>query len=761
MRSLLATSAIAAFVPCVAFAQSSAPAVGAPSNVAAVQEVVVTARKVNENVQDVPVAVTALSGNDLKKASVKSIGDIQTVVPGLQLQQAVDDPQTLLFMLRGREQNDVALPIDPSIGFYVDGHYVPRTFGVTGDLLDINRVEVLRGPQGTLYGKNSTGGTVSVYTNDPVDHFFGSADVTVGNYGAYDFVGILNTPINDYLAGRFVIERGVSDGYGHDAVGDKLMSQDSQACRGKLRAKWSDNWSAVLSGDYQVYRSGGPIINLTGLSPASGAPQGGLLTLETEAETGMSEAQSLAYLNSLIAKGKANFYDDTETGSSPSVVKRGDLGLTIKGSLADNLDFVSITGFQHLDRSSNSSSPVPIQILAVTPRVRDNYFSHEFQILGKNGPIKWVAGLYVDYEHGNDFNLTTVAPVFLGAPTSAISSNTLTNSTVAPFGQVTWEFLAEWRLTAGVRYSSDTRQMDATDTSLGGAPPTCLIPAPGVESTALQGAATQCPRTFKNTYGEPSWLVSIDHNLSKGVLLYAKVATGYRSGGENEGGAVEIESFTPFKPETNLEYEVGAKTEFFKRRVRLNVAAYRDSYSNLQVTTGQLAADGSFVTLVSNAATAITQGVEVENDIVLARGLKLHSSAAYTDAHYIHFIDPQLGDRSHEKFAVPKWTAGTSLQYDRPLSFGSALVEVDYDFRSSVDLAPTWSNPSDVTQGSVALVNARLNVHVDALKLDIALFGKNLSDVKYYANANAFGLGMSIGYAAPPRTYGVELIKTF
>jgi iron complex outermembrane receptor protein len=164
---------------------------------------------------------------------------------------------------------------------------------------------------------------------------------------------------------------------------------------------------------------------------------------------------------------------------------------------------------------------------------------------------------------------------------------------------------------------------------------------------------SQCPRDFSTTFTKPTWLVSLDHQLTDNVLLYAKVATGYRSGGQNAGGAVEAETFATVQPESNLEYEVGFKAELFDHRVRINVDAYHDKYTNLQVSTGQLLADGTVGTIITNAATAEIEGMEAETDLIVLPGLTVHAGTAFTDAHYIRFVD-FTGDRTHQPFSVQR-----------------------------------------------------------------------------------------------------------
>jgi iron complex outermembrane receptor protein len=344
------------------------------------------------------------------------------------------------------------------------------------------------------------------------------------------------------------------------------------------------------------------------------------------------------------------------------------------------------------------------------------------------------------------------------------------NSSLAGYAQATWEFIPTWHLTAGARYTRDWRRID--ETALLGTPPTalpavqCLVPAPGV--TLTPPGAAQCPSPFIASFAKPTWLASIDHQLTPGVLLYAKAATGYRSGGLNaETGFSDVASFGPFKPETNLEYEVGIKSELFDHKLRVNLAAYHDRYSNLQVITSFLSPSAFFVAVETNAATATIEGAEVEATVIIASGLRLQASAAYTDAHYDSFpdINQTTGlpiDRSHEPFSVPRWTGNLGGNYTRPTAIGDLSIEFDYSWKSAVNLVPTATLVQQVTQGSYGLLDARANWHFDALELDVALFGKNLTNKTFFDQGSnlEFG-GFDTVFEGPPRIYGMEVIKKF
>lgn len=724
------------------------------------QEVVVTARRYSENIQTVPIAITAITGDQLKNQSVNTVKDLQ--VPSLYIQQGFDDPQTLQLTLRGRKQNDATLAVDPSVGVYTDGFYNPRSVGMAGALLDISRVEVLRGPQGTLYGRNTTGGAISIYTNDPTHSLSGSADLTVGNYGAWNVAGILNLPITDRIDARFVAMRSKHDGYGHDGAGRELLNDDSQYYRAKVRIALSDTWTALLSGHYESTTTDGNILKLTGLAPAdpaSGLPEGGFATLEAEAELGLTEAQALNLLHTVIANSSSHFYDTPSIANTFSRVRRYDAGLKIEGQLTDGLQFRSFTGYQHLATQGEiGNNGVPFNILTGDTGHQDEYLSQEFQLLGgENSRFRWLVGAYGSVERGHDTVLFTVVPAL--GPIILSNDDRIKNTNLGAFAQATWEFAPDWHLTGGARYSKDKRRGDLTTLDNG-----CAVPAPGAESSL---DAAQCPRRFEESFQKPVWLASLDYRLNTDTLLYAKVATGYRSGGIQEGGDTLAESFTPFRPETNAEFEAGFKTDLLNHRLRLNVAGYFDKYSDLQQTTNVVAAGGAVAQAVHNAASAHIWGVEVEADAILTNNFSVHLSGAYTHAKYTSFLDLDANgnpiDRSNQPFPVPKSTFGITPRYTFSNGLGHLSAQVDFRWQSKVVLDPAGARPDFVTQGPYGLLNARIAQHIDRWNVDVAVFGTNLTATHYYDQAVNLEdlLGVDDGYPGAPRLFGFEIIQKF
>jgi iron complex outermembrane receptor protein len=735
-----------------AFAQDE-PAIERPAG----DDIIVTARKVAENVQDVPISMTAIGGAALERQSVQSIADVQQQVPNLFLQESASEPQALNLSLRGQRQNDILLTVDPSVGIYVDNLYYPRTMGLRNALVDVARVEVLRGPQGTLYGRNTTGGAMSIYSNDPTDQMGASVEASYGNYNAWELIGIANVPLTQDVALRVVAQHREHDGYGENAAGQDLANENSTYLRAKLKAQLGDRITATVSGSYQRGSNNGPIVKLAGLAPT--AIPGGNAVAEIALELGLPlTAEGLTEASGILASYVGGDpYKSGVLGNTSSFFESWSVGLDLNFEITDDISFRSITGYQHLKRANYSDADgTPFDIISaerLTPQ--DGYFSQEWQVLGKTGILQWVAGVYMGLESGREYSPSVALPM-LSAANPSVTDGRVRNNTYAGFGQVTAELATGLRLTAGARYSVDDRQLIVANTTAG----LCAVPKGGYASTIAGGPNSQCPRKFSTTFSDPSWLVSLDYKAAPGILTYAKIARGYRTGGWNLRGRNTIEGFSSFDPETVTEYEVGFKSDLFDRMLRLNFAAFYDDYKGIQ-RSASVATAGGPQTFVNNAASGRIQGFELESTLHLG-DFTLSGSTGLTDAKYKRFLTA-TGDRSHESFGIPKWTAGLSGRYVVPLESGDLAFQLDGSYRSKIELVPETPTVSQVTQKAYALVNGRISYEIKAWDAEVAIFGRNLTDKVYYEIAS--NLESSIGYnyliTGDPRTFGISFKKKF
>jgi iron complex outermembrane receptor protein len=740
----------------------------------ALEEIVVSARKVSENVQRIPVSITALNAAALKEHSVTTLNDVQYLAPNLLLKESAVEPQALTIAMRGQEQNDIPLTVDPSVGVYIDGLYYPRTLGLKGDLVDMDRVEVLRGPQGTLYGRNTTGGALSLYTANPnFDGDSGSLEASAGNYNAWNFIAIGNLDLSDTAALRIVVQRGGHSGYGENAADQQLESENSLMLRTKLLLKLGSNVEATLFANYQQNDAGGGLWKLADLAPASSCPSIGLpgcaFTLQSAiqkfgpgilapgnpnaaAEFGATIAQLQSYIGS-------NPYRTNTTDVSSSQYYGSTVGADVKVTLSDSLTLRSITGYEKLNRANNfDTDGTPFDGVNSDLMTKSHYLSQELQLIGTWTNFNWLNGLYFGDERGTEGGPDVILPFLLGPENPIQFAADVKNTTYAVFSQANWEFVPTWRLTAGVRYSWDDREIisDNTQGAIG-----CVVPAPGVVITPP--GASLCPQTFQNWFSAPSWLISLDHQFTDQIMGYAKVSHGYRSGGENFRGANTPESFSPFKPEYVTEYEAGAKTELFDRTLRLNADVFYDNYTDIQRSISIPTAAGVPTTVVGNAASAKIKGLELESEWHPLSRLTLSVGGGFTDAYYVSFIDPVLGNLTNLPFSVPKWTAIGSARYVQPVELGDLSVQADYHWQSAVNLTPQDLDPAAYTQPAYGLLNGRVSLHVNSINTDIAIYGKNLTNKEYFVAGESLeaSIGFGVLVTGQPRIFGIDVITHF
>ncbi|MDB5444764.1 MAG: hypothetical protein JWQ97_81, partial [Phenylobacterium sp.] len=627
-----------------------------------------------------------------------------------------------------------------------------------------------RGPQGTLYGRNTTGGAVSIYTNDPTDTLGGSVDVSAGNYSAYNAVGVVNVPLAPGLAARLVVQRGEHGGYVKDLAGHDLADQNAEYYRLKVRADLGENVRAVLSASYQHNRTGGTPFKLAGIAPNNGAIVSEVVAEQYLAGGGASSglgaalgdpariAQARATLNSYA--NLPDFYTTGGTAQNYSIFTGHNLGLNVEAKLPHQLTLRSISGYSDIDRNNqNEQDGTPFSVLTPHLRTQAKFVSEELQLLGGDPNFNWVAGVFASDEKGTDGSVTVTIPA-ISAANPNIQDASIENKSTAVFGQANWRFLPQWGLTAGYRYSNDDRTLISRNRNpVSG----CLVPAPGVVVVVPSNPSTsQCPRTFSNSFTGSSWLASVNYRPSEAVMIYVKAARGYRTGGENLRGSSTATSFASFAPETTTEYEVGAKTDLLDRRLRLNVAAYYDDYKNIQRSVIVPTPTGASATIVTNAAAGKIKGVEAEAEFHPIRQLTLTASYGLVDAKYDSFRD-LTGDRSQEGFGVPKTTWGVGGRYVAPTAAGDLSLDMDYRWQSKVALAPETASLSQVTQKAFGLLNGRIALQIEAWDAEVSIFGKNITAEEYYVSATSLerALGYNVVQIGDPRTYGVEFKKRF
>jgi iron complex outermembrane receptor protein len=766
-------------------APSAAPAAPATDEPAALDEIVVTARRVAENLQDVPLAVSALSGQALSSRAVSEIRNLNAAVPNLQIETSNSGGSAIVVSIRGQvPASSGLLYVDPAVGVYVDGLNVPRNSGLRSGLVDIERVEVLRGPQGTLYGRNTTGGAMSIITKDPKDEFGASLQASYGNYDAYNLLGVFNLPIAEGVGLRIVGQHGAHDAYGREVLtGRGLYDETSSYLRGKLKVERGP-LTMALTGDYFHYRSSGPIQHLAGLIP--GTPvAGGFATQIARTSLGLPNtaaglAQAEAVLRGYVRRGPGaapgiDFHDTFGTNSgrfgnfalplSSADSEGASFVLNIDYELAEGLVARSISGYRRTDRFDKYDiDGTPLSLLETNNTTPfDNFYSQELQLLGGQDRLTWVLGGYYSYERGVDFTPSISVQV---PPSAAfgLADGRTTNIGKAVFGQASYEVTDALKLTLGARYTEEIRKIRNRNRSSAGA---CLIPVAlindpdGPVLTRANGTVGPCGALLSAKFTNPSWLASVDYKINPDVMVYAKFATGFRGGGQ-QGRAntpTVIDTFRPFAPEKVTEYEAGLKSELFSRLLQFNLAAFYDDYTDVQRTVTSINEFGQSFSAFSNAADARIWGVEGEATLRVSREFRLSGNVGYLNAKYKNFQDRLVGDRSAEPFPAPKWTYSLNAAYTRPMDFGLVNANLQWQYKGTTNLQPQTIADDQVIQKGYGLLNGSLSLALES-GFEVGVFGRNLLGKDYYAGGTSLdALGFNTLYVGEPRTYGLQVTK--
>jgi iron complex outermembrane receptor protein len=755
-------------------AQRNAPAPEISNS--GIQDIIVTARRTNESAQSVPLAITVLDAQKLADTNVQGIADIAKITPGFFVQTSSADPTGVLLTIRGQSQQDSILTTDSPIGVYVDGVNYIRSSNLESALVDIERVEVLKGPQGTLYGKNTTGGAISITTRQPdLSQVGGYLDVGAGNYARNEQTAVFNLPlIKDELGVRLLAQRQDHGDYGRDGAGRGLGSKNAIAFRGNLLWRPNDTVRLAISADYTRTRSSGPNAYLAFVNPfpalAPGAPNPAPALLAIALGTGILNPALLAdpvanqnAIGAALGQARALLASNVSTnpynsnGTFPQGVYAQTYGVSanLAVDLTPSLQFRSISAARWLSRNEQVDlDGSPYGLLEADLRSNARNLSQEFQFSSQNSrTFNWIVGAYFNEEEGRDGS-TAFALRAINPANPNITDGAVKNSSWAVFGQGVVSLTDTLRFTGGLRWTSENKILRSFNRSgPGGA--TCNIPA------SLQLGGT-CAAKFENTFSDYSYLASLDWKPTEGILLYARTARGFKGGGENLRGTGTAESFSAFAPEVVTDYEVGFKVDFLDRRLRLNGAIYYADYTNIQRTIVQASTSGSIVSLVTNAAKARIQGAELEVTAVPVTGLTLSGSFSLTDAKYKQFVDA-TGDRSNEPFQFPKYSYTLAATYSLPTSIGDLRAAVDWNWRSDTQLVGSAIYQASLSQPAYGLLGGRLSLNVQSFDADIAVFAKNILDKRYAVSGVQFdnSLGFNSLYVGEPRTFGIQLTKRF
>ena len=718
----------------------------------ALEAVTVTARRRSEDLEKVPVAVSAFSSEDLADMQAVSVDGLQGSVPNLNIVQGRGSSANVNIFIRGIGQPDALQTFDPGVGFYVDDVYYSRINGALMDLFDIDHVEVLRGPQGTLYGKNSTGGAVKVVTKKPSDFAEGAMELTVGDYGRINTKAWFSGPLGKTISGSIAAGTFKNDGYVTDPdTGRHFNDDDTQSVRGKLDFHPSDTFNAILSMDYThqstALTMGRPTAPLISADLALGTA--GVLLLPTD--------------------GKWDYHSRTSFGldKGQKLTHQG-VDLHMNWMLDQNWDFKSITAYRKLDTDAYIDIDASeFELGDVLVAMRQKQASQEFQFQYDNQDnLQAMFGLYYLNEkvpshqeaYANDF-LT-----FLGAPLDFLRTidDKLETTSYAGFGHFNWTFGDGWSLAAGVRYTHEKKDYFRTTSAFFGAP---------------LAAASQDPQAVitptSHTWSAVTPSLSLQKQFTPQMMGYVSANRGFKSGGYNGRANSPAEAADPiFDPEYVWTYEAGLKMRSADSRALANIAVFHSNYKDFQARVSEISNPGdavpNFSFPVLNAAKLTMDGIEFEGSTLLGASTRLQAQIGYLNAKYDRFddprtqIDPSLaGLHAHVAFA-PKWTARVAATHTFNLASGSALTfggDVSYrdDNWLSVDNRPNLMQKAYTLAGLFGVFDS-----ADG-RWQFRAGVRNLTDETYKTDAQEFSSvgNIQTAYYGWPRNYYISARYNF
>jgi len=732
--------------------------------------IVVTAQKRSEGLQDTPIAITAVSGETLEAQGTENISNLQQVTPNLVFDTTAPVSGVssgAIVFIRGVGQTDFQLTTDPGVGTYVDGVYISRSVGGVLDVLDLERVEVLRGPQGTLFGRNTIGGAISLVSKRPSDEFSVKAEATAGSRNLLNAFVAVDIPFSDTVRSKFVGSIKSQDGF-VDGLNDGRQLGDTNrfSFRGTIEADLTSALTATVAADYTNIDEQNAASKLVGISVAApGSPTRTDFRFDRDTGTVVTETftippgpPTLTFLQNVGPTGvfDASFITpdlDTTFATGPNGTQLDIWGASL--TLALDVGFgelKSITAYR--ETSGSFARDADGSPLAVTETNNFDYqqeqFSQELQLTGSvlDDRLKFAIGGYYFDESGQDI-LTVTLPFLFG---NVNNFAFVENSSIAAYAQGTFNVTDALSVTGGVRYTRDEKSYTAP---VGGAGitngPAAVFGPAGTFTPFFP------PGTSEVDFDDVSFKGVIDYKLNDGTLFYASYSEGFKSGGFNTRYLVPVPAPVSFDPEQLQTFEGGVKWEGLDRRLRLNGAVFFSDYSDIQLVLFQSGAP-----LTVNAASADIFGVEFEATALPLDSLELGFSLGYIDAEYssVAPLDAAVSAelQVQEDSALPntpEWSLSAYAAHTLEISGG-------YEVRSRVDWSYTSRIENDaqnsrfLTQEGAHFINASIGIHDTDIGWSLTGFVKNLTNRRVIQSGDSnFGIGFHEANFNEPREFGV------
>lgn len=708
-----------------AHAQDAAAAAPASDEVT-LDAVQVTARKREETLQEVPVAVTAFTAETLDKLNIRDISDLDAQVPNLTIYAARGSSSTVTAYIRGVGQSDPLWGVDPGVGIYLDDVYIARPQGALLDVFDVERIEVLRGPQGTLYGKNTVGGAIKYISRGLPTETSGNASVTVGNYGQMDVKAAIGGSLDerDALRGRIAVASLSRDGFGENTrTNQDVSDKEILAMRGQLGAYVTEDLNFQFAFDWMEDQSG--VRGAKMLSPNRFTP--------------LYQPMDDRYD---VRNGMPNVNDTTLKGISA----------TANWRINDSWNVKFVTAKRESDTETNIDfDTTPQPIADVKAFYRDQQVSNELQLnYDAGGRHRGVLGIYqFSGEAGGQVRNNFFGLLF------GDTQGTVYTDSIAAYGDWSFDVTDQFNVDVGIRFTDEDKRADVLNRGYTNG--TYTVPT---------NIVANFDKTINFTNVAPK--ISLGYQLNDDILIYGLATRGFKSGGYNiRAQAVAVpRSAEPFDDEVVDSFEAGAKMSFLDQRLFLNVSAFHNKYEDIQLsvfTSYDSDGNGSldaFFGDFTNAGSGTVNGVEVEYQWLPTRNWLISGNVAYLDAKYDEFIYLGQNIADEQEFTnAPEFSGAFNVEYRTDLANGGDLsARLGYSYQDDVvattEIVRTGALP--ITQDAYGLLNAGVIWNTGGA-WSFSLQGTNLADKEYRTtgyNLNA-ALGVVTGFYGPPRQYSL------
>lgn len=689
-----------------------------PQPTSTIDEVVVTAQRRAENVQDVPITMNVFGAKQVEQARITEVSEVANRTVGLNFDAfPTSQPRPAI---RGIGSSDRGAAGDPSTAVFVDEVYMGRPAAVAFDAFDVERIEVLKGPQGTLWGKNVVGGALHVVSRRPrLSGFDASVAATLGDYDRRELAAYANLPLGDTLALRLSASTRQHDGFVRNLyLNNRVQDDDTQSLRAQLLFKPNERLTALIAADGTRNRTTLPARHTIGVDPASSSAA--VWRAAVDRDPG-------------VTRMDINGDDDRDTYGLRLNLDY-DLGSAIL-SYVGSYRWLNYDSFGDGDGGNPTTNRINIR----GGQYEDTKFwSQELRLTATpGGPLSWVGGLYLYRADTSRTDLLVLdsppAPSNTFLARDEYDQANVTDSAAA-FADVTYALTDRLKVFGGLRYSRDKKDYAVSTQA----------------STALVRAASRYAVRASDSWNQLTWRLGANYDLSDNVMAYGSISTGFKSGGYQDTPSTPTSAVTPFDAEIATSYEVGLKTRLFGRTLTFNPSLFWIDYDDLQVrrTVG-------FDTFTTNAGSARIRGAEVTAQWTPGGGFTLDAGYAFTDARFVDLVTGGADLSGNRLNRNPRHKISLSPAYERKLGSGAAVfgaVDVNYESFIFDDIDNNKIN----VRPARTLVDARLGYRSPDGRWEALLWGKNLTD-KVTITHQYILAGGQFAYFGPPRTYGATL----